>query len=157
MRISIQGECDAVKVVVGFLRSQDYLVTDVMPNYTVYLHEGATPMIDGQASILVDGIDSRIESRMIWHISRLSKRRVVLAREGGIQSDQEIRIVFPSEEAIAIERGVFRGILDTIMPDQNEATEKQTKKDVRKPWPRLSAWKKHAIGAWWRRLWEVGQ
>ncbi len=132
-----------MNVVVGFLRSQGYLVTNVMPNYTVYLQEGETPVIDGEASILVDGIDSRIESRMIWHISRLSKRRVVLARAGGIQSDQEIRIVFPSEEAITVERGVFRGILDTVMPDQNEATEKQTKKEVRKPW--------------WRRLWEVGQ
>ena len=134
MRISIQGECDAAKVVAGYLRSQGYLVTDTAPNYTVHLDEAATPVVDGQRAIVVDGIDCRLESRMVWHITQLSKTRIVLARAGGVQSDQEIRIVFPPEEALAVERGVFRGVLDAVLPQEEAATGKATKKEAHKPW-----------------------
>lgn len=134
MRISIQGECDAAKVVAGYLRSQGYLVTDKAPNYTIFLDEAATPVVDGRRAIVVDGVDCRLESRMVWHISQLSKARIVLAREGGVQSDQEIRVVFPPEDTLAIERGVFRGVLDVVLPEGVAATEKPTKKEARPPW-----------------------
>jgi hypothetical protein len=73
-------------------------------------------VVDGQGAIVIDGVDCPLESRMIYHVAHLSTARIILARAGGIQSDQEIRIVFPRAEAQAIERGVFRGILDTVGP-----------------------------------------
>jgi hypothetical protein len=118
MRISVQGECDAAKVVAGYLRSQGYLVTDKAPDYTVYLEQGKTPVVDAAPTIVIDGVDCPLEGRMLYHLSHLSTTRIVLARAGGIQSDQKIRIVFPPEEALAVERGVFRGILDAVAPQQ---------------------------------------
>ena len=54
MRICIQGQADAAKVIAGYLRSQGYLLTDQRPNYTVYLSERETPVIDGAPSIVIE-------------------------------------------------------------------------------------------------------
>jgi len=134
MRIKVEGQCEAAQVVRGYLKSQGYLVSDFAPNYAIYLEEGETPEVDGRPSIVVDGIDCRIESRMIYHISRLTPARIVLARAGGVQSDQEIRIVFPHEETLAIERGVFRGVLDVVLPHGEEERAKQIQREAKKPW-----------------------
>jgi hypothetical protein len=117
MRIRIDGNCDAAQVVTGYLRSQGYLVSEHDPNYTIYLEEGETPEVDGRPSIVVDGIDCKIENRMIHHISHLTAARIVLARAGGVQSDQEIHIAFNHADTAAIEKGVFRGVLDTVGPE----------------------------------------
>jgi hypothetical protein len=118
MRISIQGQADAAKVIAGYLRSQGYLLTDQRPNYTVYLSERETPVIDGAPSIVIDGVDCPLEARIIYHLSHLTKARIVLARAGGIQSDREIHIEYSPEETLAVERGVFRGVLDVVAPQK---------------------------------------
>ena len=118
MRICIQGQADAARVIAGYLRSQGYLLTDQWPSYTVHLLERETLVIDGAPSIVIDGVDCPIEARIIYHLGHLTKARIVLARAGGIQSDREIRIEYSREATVAVERGVFRGILDVVAPEK---------------------------------------
>ena len=114
MRINIVGNCDAATELRGLLKSQDFLVTGERPHYTLFLEEDAA--LGGKDFFLIDGIRGWLETRVSEHIHMLSKKNIHLARQGGVQTDRALRIVFAPSDANLVATGAFRGLLDTCRP-----------------------------------------
>jgi hypothetical protein len=79
----------------------------------------------GSASILFDSVDSELEGAILRHVTQLAAAPVVVDRPGGVvHSERELRIVVPNSgdvkadeaDAVAVEFGVLRGLLDLISP-----------------------------------------
>lgn len=114
MRINVAGNCDAATELRGLLKSQDFLVTDRHPHYTLFLEED--PALEGKDFFLIDGIRGWLETRVSEHIHLLNKKNIHLARQGGVQTDRALRIVYAPRDANLVATGAFRGVLDTCQP-----------------------------------------
>jgi hypothetical protein len=111
MRIRVLGECDTAKAVRGLLSQAGYLLSDGRANYTVHLEE-----VPGASRIVFDSIDCELERRIFRHTRDLIGQPIAMQTAGGIQRDDEIRIVLPARgsERHAVELGILRGMLDLI-------------------------------------------
>ncbi|MGH9776556.1 MAG: hypothetical protein ACRD50_16615 [Candidatus Acidiferrales bacterium] len=122
MRVKIVGECTSAKSIRSLLRKAGIAVTEFLPadavtklpsgGYLITIEESESP------NIAFDSADSQLERNILRHVSLLSKLPVIVDRPGGmVHSDCEIRLIVPrndSEQQIAVEFGVLRGLVDTI-------------------------------------------
>jgi hypothetical protein len=80
-----------------------YTVTEIWPRFTVYLEH--------DTSVSVDGVHSDLESRIVDCIAELVPEPILLKRQGGIRSEQEIRIGVPDKHSAQVVLGVLRGLM----------------------------------------------
>jgi hypothetical protein len=127
MRVKVIGECDSARALRGLLRQAGFAVVEFLPadvvkfapvaGYVVTIEEGAHSVPGkGSLGIYIDSSDCPLERNVLRHISQLTKRPVLLDRQGGkVHSDSEIRIIVPGDADAqqAVEFGVLRGLLDT--------------------------------------------
>jgi hypothetical protein len=111
MRINVVGKSEAATEVRGLLKSQDFLITEERPHFTLLLEED--PALEGKDFFVVDGVRGWMETRVSEHIHLLSKKNIHLARQGGVQTDRALRIVYAPQDASVVATGAFRGLLDT--------------------------------------------
>jgi hypothetical protein len=120
MRIAVEGTEFLTDGLKRYLESAGYRVSGYAPFYTITLVQGAGP------NIVVDSVDSPFEREIINRIAELTPVRIELARAGGVQSTDAMRIEVPfgttAELLDAIERGVLRAVLirtgNKQLPDQ---------------------------------------
>lgn len=107
MRIFVTGKHPSVKVLERLLEANGYTISDYNPFLKIYLEY--TP----DHHIIVDGVDSEFERRVINNIAEITPSQILLNRADGIESDQEMRIFVNSDSAAcdAVERGVLRAIM----------------------------------------------
>lgn len=94
MRVHVVGKnpC-AVAVRSDLARIGPLVVTPYAPAFTVVIEEE-----DGLACPVVDGVDSEIERRVVYHLGEACQAGLHLQRFGGNRSDSEIRIRVAPEE-----------------------------------------------------------
>ena len=114
MRINVVGQSEAATEVRGLLKSQDFVITKERPHYTLYLEED--PSLEGKDYFVIDGVRGWMETRVSEHIHLLSKKDIHLARQGGVQTDRALRVVYAPRDASVVATGAFRGLLDTCRP-----------------------------------------
>lgn len=103
MRISIVGNNSAARTLKGYVEKSGYLVTNVLPTYVINLEESI-------GDVIVDGIDSELERRIIYHMEDLGVGKFILQRANGIRSDREIRIIYPIGRDEIVARAIARTI-----------------------------------------------
>ena len=107
MRINIQGKVQSVRTLGMYLNFNGYTLSAVNPFLTIHLehHEHGVIILDGQ--------ECELERLCTNRISSLTPMPVSLCRQGGIQSDQAIRVVFPNKPDIVdvVERGILAAIM----------------------------------------------
>ena len=116
MRINVVGQSEAATEVRGLLKSQDFLITEDRPHYTLFLEED--PALEGKDFFVIDGVRGWMETRISEHIHILSKKNIHLARQGGVQTDRALRIIYAPQDASVVATGAFRGLLDTCRSPQ---------------------------------------
>lgn len=80
-----------------------YTVCEIWPRFTVYLER--------DESVSVDGVHSDLESRIVDCIAELVPEPIVLKRQGGIRSEQEIRVGVPDRVSDKVVLGILRGLM----------------------------------------------
>lgn len=112
MRIKVTGSCISADALRSYLQHKNigYAVTEFMPDYTIFLDEGAV-----DSTIVADSIDCELERNIVNCISALTPTPVQLSRAGGVRRDDQIRITIPPDDQAryAVERGILRGLLKT--------------------------------------------
>ena len=116
MKINVVGQSEAATEVRGLLKSQDFVISEDQPHYTLFLEED--PALQGKDFFVIDGIRGWMETRVSEHIHLLSKKNIHLARQGGVRTDRALRIIYAPQDASAVATGAFRGLLDTCRPSQ---------------------------------------
>jgi hypothetical protein len=116
VRIRVDGTCESATSLRSLLKKAGYaLGNHGLPGtlYTIKIEEAALPQP------IVDGVDSDLERHIVNHIAELSPSgRVLIQRQGGIQSQFAIRIVVPSrdDEREKVELGILRGLAKAVPP-----------------------------------------
>lgn len=112
MRININGSSDSAAVVAGLLRKAGYVATQFasFAHYTLHIEDAASTA----EYVLVDAVDSELERNVINAIASETALPVMLQRDGGVQSDREIRIFVPAGAQVDVEHGIFKGVLTTL-------------------------------------------
>lgn len=106
MRVRVEGGHKEAAAELKSLLSDErvgYVVTDIWPRFTVYLEHDEV--------VSVDGIHSDLESRIVDCIAELVTEPISLKRNGGIRSEQEIRIGVPDRVSQKVILGVLRGLM----------------------------------------------
>lgn len=80
-----------------------YTVTELWPRFTVFL--------ENDEVVSVDGVHSDLESRIVDCIAELVEEPISLKRNGGIRSEQEIRVGVPARVSQKVLLGVLRGLM----------------------------------------------
>jgi hypothetical protein len=119
MRINVVGNNDAAIELRGLLKSQDFLVTDRLAHYTIFVE--ADDGLAGKDYFLIDGVRGWLETRVSEHIHQLTHKNIHLSRQGGVQSDRALRVVHAPGDAHVIATGIFRGLLDTCRPHRRQS------------------------------------
>ncbi len=117
MRIHIPGECPAAKAVRGYLRRQDFHITNFRPDWTVRIEEQP-----GLTQPVLDSIHCELDQAILRHLRKQTATPITIQTAGGVESDREVRILVPPVEAErkAVEVSVFRALLE--MANQQEAS-----------------------------------
>lgn len=106
---------DAAAVLRGYLVKDGTVALwkegDPEPDCTVILEDGS--------EFYFDSIDCPLEKEVFRHVRDLAQSHIEIRTKGGVQSDNLIRIVFPSSEARAVELGVLRGFVDFAGPKRS--------------------------------------
>lgn len=110
MRIQINGTNATAVGLRGLLQSTGrYVLTDHGPHYVISIREEM-----GIGDIILDGVDSALEGRIVSRIAELALYgRVLLQRGGGNQDDRAMVIRLPAKDdkaSKAVELGVFRAL-----------------------------------------------
>ena len=126
MRIHIPGECPAAKAVRGYLRRQDFHITNFRPDWTVRIEEQP-----GLTQPVLDSIHCELDQAILRHLRKQTATPITIQTAGGVESDREVRILVPPVEAErkAVEVSVFRALLE--MANQHEASSAASS---RAPW-----------------------
>lgn len=103
MRIEIIGDNLASRTLTGYIHKLGYAVVKSLPTFTIYLEEAGDDFI-------IDGIDSDLERRILFHMEDLGAERFILQRKGSIRSDREIRVSYPAGKDEVVARGIARAI-----------------------------------------------
>lgn len=106
MRIRVTGENKAAVAELKSMLQDDrvgYTVTEIWPRFTIYLEPSDV--------VSVDGVHSDLESRIVDCIAELVEEPISLKRNGGIRSEQEIRIGVPGRHSQKILLGILRGLM----------------------------------------------
>ncbi len=114
MRVKIVGGVAAAALRQQLI-TEGFPVVTALPTQTVIIDERD----DGSVTIpIVDGVDTEFERELVSALAELTGA-VVVQRAGGIQRDDQIRIVIPAapETQLAAQRAVYRAI-HTAFPDR---------------------------------------
>ena len=107
MRIRVLGDCLSARALRGDLSRAGFAVTDTGARYTLHIEEGYA------GEILVDSIDGQIDRAITEHLRALTTTPIKVQTAGGIQSEFEIRMSVPPDQAeqANIEKAILRGLL----------------------------------------------
>jgi chemotaxis regulatin CheY-phosphate phosphatase CheZ len=107
MRIFVTGKHPSTKVLERLLEANGYTISEYQPFMTLILEYTNEPYI------IVDGVDSEFERRVINNIAEITPSKILLNRIDGIESDQEMRIFVNYDPTLcdAVERGVLRALM----------------------------------------------
>lgn len=103
MRIEIVGTNLAADTLRGYIHKLGYAVVKSLPTFTIYLEEAGSDFI-------IDGVDSDLERRILYHMEDLGAERFILQRKDGIRSDREIKVSYPAGKDAIAARGIARAI-----------------------------------------------
>jgi hypothetical protein len=129
MRVLIAGDCPTAKALRGYLARHDFHLTSHHPDFTLRIEEHA-----GALRPLLDSIHCDLEQTVLRHLRNQTATPIEIHTSGGVESDREVRIVVPPDEAErhAVEVSVLRALLE-ISGQQDSAGA-------------------HAKSAWWKAL-----
>jgi hypothetical protein len=106
LRIEINGDNLAARTLIGYVNKLGFAVVRVLPTFTIHLEEEGNDFI-------VDGVDSDLERRILFHMEDLGTEKFILQRKGGIRSDREIKITYPAGKDELVARSIARAIQES--------------------------------------------
>ena len=86
MRIFIAGDCPAAKAVRGYLRRQDFHLTDFRPDWTVRIEE--QPDLTHP---VLDSIHCELEQAILRRLRKQTSTPITIQTSGGVESGREVR------------------------------------------------------------------
>lgn len=124
MRIKVLGDCSAARVLRGYLESKgNCRLVEKVPDYSVYITEN-----NDLDTVVVDSIDCPLERYAINMMYEKGVPSFRLIRAGGIQSDSEIHITYPSKYQEAVELGLYRALTHHDWKREHKALKNASKK-----------------------------
>jgi hypothetical protein len=108
MRIKVLGNNLATKTLIGYIHRLGYAVVDSFPTWTIELAEYGE-------DFHIDGVDSELERRILYHLEDLGAERFILQRGGGIRKEDAIKICYPKGKDEIVARAIAR-VVQEIKP-----------------------------------------
>jgi hypothetical protein len=113
MRAVISGTCDAAKNLRTLLSRAGIVACESgLGLVAIDIQEDTVGDI-----IIVDGIDSELERRIVKHICEFAPG-VYLKRQGGVRAAHRLAIIVPTAQFEAVEKGCLRGLVSFANMDR---------------------------------------
>lgn len=90
MRVKIIGDNLAARTLKGYLEHIGYAIVKDYPNFEIEFVEGKS-----ENGFIIDGVDSDLERRIIFHLEDLGVDTFTLQRKGGIRNELACKITYP--------------------------------------------------------------
>jgi hypothetical protein len=108
LRIKITGNNLAAQTLSGYIHRLGYATVNHLPTFSIELEEKGSEFI-------LDGVDSELERRLLYHLEDLGIGKFIIQRAGGVRSENAIKVTYPvgSDEVVA---RAFARVIQEIKP-----------------------------------------